>query len=39
MATDDGRYASVVTNTMNVANGDNGDDLRFQILDSAICGH
>ncbi|QUQ62466.1 serine hydrolase domain-containing protein [Kutzneria sp. CA-103260] len=37
VATDDGRYGSVVTNDMTVAD-DNGEDLRFQILDSAICG-
>lgn len=39
VATDDGRYASVVSNNMTVADGDKGDDLRFQILDSAICDH
>jgi D-alanyl-D-alanine carboxypeptidase len=38
-ATADGRYATVVTNTMTTAAGDNDDDLRFQILDSALCGH
>jgi D-alanyl-D-alanine carboxypeptidase len=38
-ATADGRYASVVANEQNAIVGDNGDDLRFEILDSAICGH
>ncbi|MFC4085962.1 serine hydrolase domain-containing protein [Amycolatopsis samaneae] len=37
-ATDDGRYATVVTNTMNAAPGTTGDDLRFEILDAAMCG-
>lgn len=38
VATSDGRYASVVNNTMTTTAGDNNDDLRFQILDAAICG-
>lgn len=38
-ATADGRYASVVANNQNADVGDNGDDLRFEILNSALCGN
>lgn len=35
--TSDGRYATVVANDEVAATGDNGDDLRFEILNSALC--
>lgn len=38
-ATADGRYATVVANDANADTGLNGDDLRFQVLDSALCGN
>ncbi|HEY4024647.1 MAG TPA: serine hydrolase domain-containing protein [Pseudonocardiaceae bacterium] len=38
-ATADGRYATVVANEEYAITGDNGDDLRFEVINSAMCGN
>lgn len=37
--TSDGRYATVVANNMTADLAADGDDLRFEILNSALCGN